>query len=227
MSRPSRGPGPERLYLRLRVGHHLDMNSDLSARSSRRTKLVATIGPASIGIVDRLIAAGLDIARINFSHGSEADHLHAAEVVRKAAAAAGRTVAILADLPGPKLRLAQLHSDPVELQPGATVVLTGPEVAASDASLPLGDATVPGRLRIDDRVLLADGAAELRIRGARNDAAIAEVVRGGPVRSHQGVSVPAERLATDALDRRRRAHHPAPARGAPRFRRAVVRSLGR
>ena len=77
------------------------MNPEPSVRDSRRTKLVATIGPASIDIVDRLIAAGLDIARINFSHGSDEDHLRTARIVREAAAAAGRCVGILADLPGP------------------------------------------------------------------------------------------------------------------------------
>jgi pyruvate kinase len=170
-------------------------------RSSRRTKLVVTIGPASMGLVDRLVAAGMDLARVNFSHGSAADHRHATELVREAAAAAGRAVGILADLPGPKLRLWELHADPVALVTGATVTLTGPGVPASDASLPLGDGAVPGRLELGDRVLLADGAAELRVIGARNDVAICEVVRGGLVRSRQGASVPAERLAEDALGR--------------------------
>ncbi len=169
--------------------------------ASRRTRLVATIGPASIGIIDRLVEVGLDVARINFSHGSASEHLHAAQAIREAAARAGRTVGILVDLPGPKLRLAQLHADPVELETGATVTLTGPGIAASDASLPLGDATLPAMLRVGDRILLADGAAELRVTGSGNDTAIAEVVRGGPVRSRQGVSVPAERLAADALGR--------------------------
>ncbi len=177
------------------------MNAEPSAHSSRRTKLIATIGPASIDIIDRLVDAGLDIARINFSHGSEADHLRTAELVRSAAAAAGRSVGILADLPGPKLRLAQLHVDPVELEPGSTVTLTGPDVPPGDASLPLGDPALASQLEIGDRILLADGAAELCVIGSRNEAAIAEVVRGGPVRSRQGVSVPAERMATDALGR--------------------------
>ena len=175
------------------------MNPEPSVRDSRRTKLVATIGPASIDIVDRLTAAGLDIARINFSHGSDEDHLRTARIVREAAAVAGRCVGILADLPGPKLRLARLHDEPVELETGATVTLTGPEVPASDASLPLADGAVPSLLELDDRVLLADGVAELRVTGRRNEAAICKVVRGGPVRSRQGVSVPAERMADDAL----------------------------
>ncbi len=177
------------------------MTTTTAARSVRRTKIVATIGPASIGIVDRLVEAGLDIARINFSHGSDDDHLRAAEVVRTAAAAAGRQVGILVDLPGPKLRLARLHIEPVVLEPGAKVTLTGPAVAASDTSLPLLDGAVAARLRIGDRVLLADGVAELRVIGSGHDAAITEVVRGGQVRSRQGVNVPAERMVADALGR--------------------------
>ena len=177
------------------------MTTASSARLVRRTKIVATIGPASISIVDRLVEAGLDIARINFSHGSEDDHLRAAEAVRTAAAAAGRQVGILVDLPGPKLRLARLHTEPVELELGRMVTLTGPGIAASDASLPLADGAIATQLQIGDRVLLADGAAELRVIGSRNDAAITEVVRGGPVRSRQGVSVPAQRMAPEALGR--------------------------
>ena len=203
------------------------MTTAAAARAVRRTKIVATIGPASIGIVDRLVEAGLDIARINLSHGSEDDHLRAAEVVRTAAAAAGLQVGILVDLPGPKLRLARLHAEPVQLEPGTIVTLTGPAVAASDASLPLADGAAAARLQIGDRVLLADGAAELRVIGSRNDAAITEVVRGGPVRSRQGVSVPAERMATDALGQSRRGHHPAPAGAPSRLRGTVVRPFCR
>ncbi len=177
------------------------MTTASTARSIRRTKIVATIGPASIDIIDRLVEAGLDIARINFSHGSEADHLRTAAAVRAAAAAVGRTVGILVDLPGPKLRLARLHAEPVELESGAIVTLTGPGVPAADASLPLADATVAPQLQIGDRILLADGAAELRVVGSRNETAITEVVRGGAVRSRQGVSVPAERMPFDALGR--------------------------
>ena len=175
------------------------MDAPTSVRFSRRTKLVATIGPASVGLVDRLIEAGLDIARINFSHGTEAEHLHTAEVVRAAAAAAGRTVGILADLPGPKLRLGQLEPDPLELETGSTVELIGPEATGTATSLRLADGSVATSLRLDDRILLADGAAELRVVGRDDGVAICTVVRGGTVRSHQGVNVPAARLDPDAL----------------------------
>ena len=77
----------------------------------RRTKIVATIGPASVGRVDDLVAVGMDLARLNFSHGAPADHEAAAQAVRDAAARAGRPVAVLVDLAGPKVRLGRLPPD--------------------------------------------------------------------------------------------------------------------
>ncbi len=172
---------------------------DQAPALARRTRLVATIGPASVGIVAQLVDVGLDVARINLSHGSEADHRRSAEAVREASRALDRSVGILVDLPGPKLRLGMLPADGVELRQGDAVTLTGPDRAATEAALPLSDAAVPPRLLVGDRILLADGAAELRTIGSRATSAVAEVVRGGVIRSRQGVSVPAERLAADAL----------------------------
>jgi pyruvate kinase len=170
-----------------------------------------------VDIVDRLVAVGLDVARINLSHGSEADHLRAASVVRAAAAAAGRVVGILVDLPGPKLRLRELPDDEVQLESGAEVVLTAPDVSATDAILPLADPAVPSRLRLGDRILLADGAAELRVIREGGESIVAEVVRGGRIRSHQGVSVPAERMPPDALGRADEAYLPHLLELAPDF----------
>lgn len=168
-------------------------------RSARRTRLVATIGPASIGLLDRLIAAGLDVARINLAHGTPDEHRATVAAVRAAARESGRIVSILVDLPGPKLRLAQLGADPFELETDATLTLTRRGMPSTDTSLPLADERVVGRLREGDRILLADGAAELRVVRAGTDTAAVVVVRGGPVRSRQGVSVPAARMPTDAL----------------------------
>ncbi len=150
-------------------------------------------------LLDRLVAEGLDVARINLSHGSRDEHLRTAAAIREAESASGRPVGILVDLPGPKLRLGELLDDPLDLDTDASIRLTGPAVNPSRTSLPLTDGTVAGRLREGDRILLADGAAELRITHKGADAAEAVVVHGGPVRSGQGVSVPADRLATDAL----------------------------
>jgi pyruvate kinase len=166
--------------------------------TTRRTRLVATIGPASVGIAAQMVASGLDVARINLAHGTEAEHRLAVQAVRDASRTVGRTVGILVDLPGPKVRLGALPDGGVRLAQGDTVTLVGPTGAGDGASMPLSDAAVPGCLRAGDRVLLADGAAELRVTGVGEGTARCEVVRGGTVRSRQGVSVPAERMAASA-----------------------------
>src|ERR671938_2132651 len=91
----------------------------------RRTKIVATIGPASSerDVLARMVEAGMDVARLNFSHGSAEQHAETAQRVREAAGRAGRPVAILQDLPGPKLRIGPLDGDLVELKPGDRLVL--------------------------------------------------------------------------------------------------------
>ena len=165
----------------------------------RRTKLVCTIGPATIDRVDELVATGMDVARVNFSHGTAEQHASAVERVRAAADAAGRTVAVLADLSGPKIRLGDLDTDAV-LEPGTPFTLHAdawPHGDARDAAV--GWATLPTELDRGDRILLADGAAELRVTDAHDTVVETEVVRGGTIRSHAGVSVPAERLSGPSL----------------------------
>src|SRR5512137_325057 len=100
----------------------------------RSTKIVATLGPASsdAGVLKRMLAAGVDVVRFNFSHGSAEDHLARARLVREQAAACGREVAIMADLQGPKIRVGKFEGGKVELKPGAQFVL--------DANCELGNA---------------------------------------------------------------------------------------
>ena len=172
--------------------------------SARRTKLVCTIGPASIDRVDELVAAGMDVARVNFSHGTPERHARSAERVRAAAIAAERSVAVLADLSGPKIRLGDLDEEEAELVPGEPFDLHpepwphgGPAAAHVDHPL-------AAELRPGDRILLADGAAELRV-SSTDEVVHTEVVRGGTIRSRAGVSVPAERLRGPSLTARDRA----------------------
>jgi len=168
----------------------------------RLTRLVATIGPASIGRIPELAEAGMDVARINLSHGDEAGHRSAADALRTAAANAGLHLALLADLPGPKVRLGELDGGEIDLEAGASFALR-PGGSAGDAS---GAATTHAGLASDlrpgDRVLLADGAVELRVDGASGGIVRTTVERGGSVRSGAGVSVPSERLSLPALTAR-------------------------
>jgi pyruvate kinase len=182
---------------------------DLGA-GPRRTKLVCTIGPATQKRTSELVAAGMDVARLNFSHGTPTSRADAASAVRASAAAAGQPVAILADLAGPKIRLGELDGGAITLEPGQPFTLTshgrgkpGGVGGASVSYRRLAEDVRPG-----DRILLADGAAELRISAVHDDAVETEVVRGGTIRSRAGVSIPSERLTTSALTAKDRADVP-------------------
>src|SRR5271155_2087797 len=164
----------------------------------RRTKIVATIGPASREpeTLLKMVQAGMDVARLNYSHGTLDEHAETVHRVRDAAGRAGRPVAILQDLPGPKLRIGPLRDDIVELKPGDLVTFAcGP--GDGDG---LGDAkrmsiTWPGladALERDAVIYLADGSVRLRVKDARPAAGEveAEVEIGGAVASRQGLNIP-------------------------------------
>ena len=162
--------------------------------SNARTKLVCTVGPASIGLVRELAAAGMDVARVNFSHGTPADHADAAARVREADG-----VALLVDLPGPKIRLGDLAAESLDLEPGAGFTLRSTDRSPGDArGAHVGYAELAEDVSVGDRILLADGAVELRVT-ATDTAVQTEVVRGGTIRPHAGVSVPSERITRPSL----------------------------
>ncbi len=162
----------------------------------RRTKIVATIGPASRDpeVLVAMVAAGMDVARLNFSHGSHDEHAEVAQLVRDAAGRAGRPVAILQDLPGPKLRIGALRDDTVDLATGDRLTFEcGDGMTPGDAqrmtiSWPgLANTVDPGEV-----MYLADGAVRLRVTAIRaGDGEIdAEVETGGTVASRQGLNIP-------------------------------------
>lgn len=172
----------------------------------RRTKLVCTIGPASRDRVAELVDAGMDVARLNFSHGTPDEHAAAADAVRAAARAAGRTVAILADLPGPKIRLLDLDGGERELEAGEHVRLCG-DPHGDELGITYGG--LADDVAEGDRLMLADGAVELRVTDAGDGRIQADVVRGGLVRSGAGLNAPSERLGLPAVTERDRAALPA------------------
>jgi pyruvate kinase len=176
----------------------------------RRTKLVCTIGPASLHRTTELVAAGMDVARLNFSHGSPSSRAAAAAAVRASADAAGQPVAILADLAGPKIRLGDVAGGTIELVAGRPFTLStrGRGKPGSVAGATVSYRRLCADVRSGDRILLADGAAELRVTGARDDTVDTEIVRGGTVRSRAGVSIPSERVTTPALTAKDRADVP-------------------
>ena len=161
----------------------------------RRTKIVATIGPASqdLETLTRMADAGLDVARLNFSHGSRETHAENAELVRRAASAAGRQVAILQDLPGPKLRIGALKEDIAELKPGEKLVLVCGSTEPGDGEvMSVSWGGLAAAVDPDDVIYLADGAIRLRVTKIReSDGEVETAVEvGGSVASRQGLNIP-------------------------------------
>jgi pyruvate kinase len=152
----------------------------------------------------------MDVARINFSHGTPSSHLAAARAVRRTVADGARPVAILTDLAGPKIRLGTLAGESVELAAGTLFVLrvAGHGAAAGDASgARVSYRRIPADVKVGDAIFLADGTAELRVTGV-DDGVRTEVVRGGTIRSGAGVVIPAARLSSPGLTARDRADVP-------------------
>jgi pyruvate kinase len=156
----------------------------------RRTKIVCTIGPATStpDAIDRLVAAGMDAARLNFSHGSHEEHAGRARLVREAQVRAGRPLALIADLQGPKLRIGDL-ARPLTLVEGDEIEVTGQE-NGSDRALPISPPVLQEVLQPGHDVLIDDGRVRLRVDEVDGVRARATVLVGGTVESHKGVNLP-------------------------------------
>jgi pyruvate kinase len=157
---------------------------------ARRTKIVCTIGPASSTpeMIDRLVDAGMDAARLNFSHGSHEEHAVRAQLVRDAQKRAGRPLALIADLQGPKLRIGELES-PLMLVEGDEVDVTG-EANGGLRTIPVSPPVLQQVLLPGHDVLIDDGRVRLRVDEVDGVRARATVLVGGPVESHKGVNLP-------------------------------------
>jgi pyruvate kinase len=162
-----------------------------SSHVERRTKIIATVGPASwdATVLEQLVTAGADVFRLNFSHAGPERQAETIATIRAAAERVGREVAILGDLPGPKLRIGELRDDFAELETGTHVTLTPREVEGDERTIPVPRAGVSG-LRENQLVYLADGAIQLRVRGREDDDVGADVEVGGTLSSHKGMNVP-------------------------------------
>lgn len=165
----------------------------------RRTKIVCTIGPASssLDVLDRMVAAGMDAARLNLSHGSYEEHAQRVQLVREAQERAGRPLALVADLQGPKLRLGELVG-PIELAEGESIVLAG-EGAGQAGDLPVSPAVLSEVLQPGHDVLLDDGRLRLRVEEVEEGRCRCRVLIGGVVSSHKGVNLPGVPIPVPSL----------------------------
>ena len=172
-----------------------------------KTKIVCTIGPASesSATMEQMIQAGMNVARLNFSHGDFAGHRQVIEKLRAAARAAGRRLAVMADLPGPKIRIGQLTQEPVELKAGDAFTLTTEEIGGDARRVSVTFGRLPQAVKPGDTLFLNDGLIQMEAVKVEGKDIHCRVVVGGELRSHKGLNLPGIDLGISAftdLDRR-------------------------
>ncbi len=167
----------------------------------RRTKIVATIGPASQDekTIRHLLKMGMNIARLNLSHGTYADHQLVYSLLRKVSSEMSLPVCILMDLQGPKIRIGKLPDAGIQLSSGNTVILSTQSDAGDSNLIPVDFVELPQSVEPGGRILLDDGNLELRVKNINQSQVIAEVIVGGLLKSHKGINLPGAHLAISPL----------------------------
>ncbi|ACU39502.1 pyruvate kinase [Actinosynnema pretiosum subsp. pretiosum] len=168
---------------------------------SRRAKIVCTLGPATATAdkINELVAAGMDVARMNFSHGSHADHKQVYDLVRSAAEASGRAVGVLADLQGPKIRLGRFAHGPVEWRTGDVVRVTVEDVEGTHDRVSTTYKELAKDAKVGDRLLVDDGKVGLVVIEVDGPDVVCEVTEGGPVSNNKGLSLPGMDVSVPAM----------------------------
>jgi pyruvate kinase len=172
-----------------------------------RTKIVCTLGPAcdAPDVLRDMLRAGMDVARINFSHGDHASHARLIADVRRIAQEEGRTLAVLCDLQGPKLRVGNIAGGSVELPPGNTLTLTTRSVPGDSREVNLPHPDLVADVQPGQRLLLDDGALELLVESKTDTDLVCRTIVGGQLGSHKGVSAPGAPLSLSSLTEKDRA----------------------
>jgi len=166
-----------------------------------KTKIVCTIGPASQSpkVLEKLIRAGMNVARLNFSHGTQSEHKKVITAVRQIAAKLGQPVAVLQDLEGPRIRVGQIKSGKTKLKPGARFILTTRRVPGDEKEVSVNYSRLPQDVRPGDSLLLSDGALELKVEETSQKDIQCKVVVGGPLSSFKGVNLPTGSIKMPSL----------------------------
>ena len=169
----------------------------------RKAKIICTLGPATDrrDVLEEMVRAGMDVARLNFSHGVQADHARRLAAVRRAAKAVGRPVAVLQDLQGPKIRLGRFEA-PFELSAGEDVTITTRSCIGRPGLLPTPVRTLPRDVRAGDPVLIDDGRIRLRVEAVKDRDVRCRVEIGGPVKDHKGINLPGAAVSVSSLTRK-------------------------
>lgn len=175
---------------------------EIPTRNGRRAKIICTIGPASNSeaAMRDLLRLGMDVARLNFSHGSHEEHAHNMARLRHAAERERRSVCILQDLQGPKIRTGQLEGhDPVQLKTGSIVTITPQNIPGTATRISTTFPDLAREVTPGTRILLSDGLIELRVRSIRSRDVVCDVINGGLLGEHKGINLPGVALSIPAL----------------------------
>jgi len=166
-----------------------------------KTKIICTIGPASgtPEIIARLVRLGMDVARLNFSHGSHLEHREKIDTIRAVSGELGKPVAILQDLGGPKIRVGEIGEPGIHLEPGQTFTLTSRVDTHGKHRVSVSYGNLPREVKPGDQILLADGMMELVVRQTDQTDIVCEVITGGVLTSRKGINVPTGTLLPDAM----------------------------
>jgi pyruvate kinase len=170
--------------------------------AARRAKIICTIGPAcnSEAAMRDLLRLGMDVARLNFSHGTHEDHARNIERLRRATQRESRTVCILQDLQGPKIRTGRLERhEPVQIKTGSVVIITPRDIAGTATRIATTFPDLAREVGDGAHILLCDGLIELRVRTVRGKDVVCDVVNGGILGEHQGINLPGVALSIPAL----------------------------
>lgn len=168
---------------------------------ANKTKIVATIGPASESpeMLERLIQAGMNVARLNFSHGDFSGHSQRIARIRAAASAVGRRVAIMADLPGPKMRVGKIDPEPILLRPNESFTLTSDDIVGNEHRVSMSFEPLPRVVTPGNRLFLNDGLIQLVVDRVEDNDVICKVAVGGELRSKKGLNLPGIDLGISAF----------------------------
>ena len=169
--------------------------------SMRRTKIVCTLGPSSDRpeVLEEMIRAGMNVVRLNFSHGTRADHGDKIRIIRELSARLDRPIAILQDLAGPKIRIGSIPDPGIVLKPGADLILTSKEQEGTIERVTVFYPHLPREVKKGDRLLLADGRLELTVVKTRATEILCRVVTGGVLTSHKGINLPTGTIRAPAM----------------------------
>ncbi len=169
-----------------------------------RTKIVCTIGPASrsLEILKQLIQAGMNVARLNFSHGTQSEHLEVIGSIRSLSTRLGQPVAILQDLAGPKIRIGKIEAGTITLESGALFTLTNQQLLGNENKVSVSYPDLPKDVKPGDTLLLSDGALELEVLDATDRDVRCRVIIGGSLSSFKGINLPARSIKTASLTKK-------------------------